>query len=72
MLTYESPDRWVQESQTQNITQVLSENNKCYVLITCGEPTNDGQMEVKMTYGGDPVLAAYLVASASEIMTERL
>ena len=47
---------WTQKDQ--KITQALSENNKCYVLITCGEPTQDGQMEVEMTYGGDPVLAA--------------
>ncbi len=52
----------------QQIADVLSENNKCYVLITCGEPSQDGQMEVEMTYGGDPMLAAYLVESASTIM----
>ena len=59
----------------QNIIKILSENNKCYVLITCGEPTQDGQMEVEMTYGGygeDPVLAAYLVESASTIMDDEL
>lgn len=46
----------------------LPKNNKCYVLITCGEPTKDGQMQVEMIYGGDRVLAAYLLESASTIM----
>ncbi|MBP7073926.1 MAG: hypothetical protein KBA81_00890 [Rhabdochlamydiaceae bacterium] len=62
-----------QKEQSQNITQALSENNRCYVLITCGQPTQDGQMEVEMTIGGDdPVLAAYLVESASTIMDDQL
>lgn len=50
----------------------LSEKNECYVLITCGEPTKDGQMSVEMTYGGDPVLAAYLVESASTMIDGEL
>lgn len=46
----------------------LSENNSCYVLITCGEPSKDGKMKVEMSYGGDPILAAYLVESAQNII----
>lgn len=46
----------------------LPENNACYVLITCGEPSKDGKMEVEMTYQGDPVLAAYLVESAQNFI----
>ncbi len=48
----------------QNVTNVLSKNNACYVLITCGEPCADGKMEVEMTYEGDACLAAYLIESA--------
>ncbi len=48
--------------------KVVSKNNSCYVLITCGEPSQDGQMEVEMTIGGDPVLAAYLVESAHSLI----
>lgn len=58
--------------QDHDLKETLSENNKCYVLITCGEPTQDGQMEVEMTYGGDPVLAQYLVESASTIMDKEV
>lgn len=45
----------------------LSETS-CYVLITCGEPSQDGKMEVEMSYSGDPALAAYLVESAHNII----
>ncbi|MGH2639866.1 MAG: hypothetical protein ACRDF4_11410 [Rhabdochlamydiaceae bacterium] len=72
MLKCSSRIAWARKDQGQTITQLLSENNQCYVLITCGEPTQDGQMEVEMTYGGDPVLAAYLVESASTIMDDAL
>lgn len=68
MLKHQIP--WTQKDQ--KITRALSENNKCYVLITCGEPTQDGQMHVEMTYGGDPVLAAYLVESASTFMEDQI
>ncbi len=52
------------------ITETLSENHPCYVLITCGKPKQNGQIEVEMTFGGDRVLAAYLLESASSIMDE--
>jgi hypothetical protein len=52
--------------------QGLLENKHCYVLITCGKPSQDGQMQVEMTYGGDPVLAAYLVESASSIIDKEV
>ena len=48
--------------------KALSENNSCYVLITCSEASKDGKMKVEMSYGGDPVLAAYLVESAQNII----
>ena len=60
--------RLAKTGHSSEITQELSQNNQCYVLITCGEPSQDGQMVVKMTYEGDPILAAYLVESASAII----
>ncbi len=39
-------------------------NSACYVLITCGAPSESGQMQVEMTYEGDKVLASYLLESA--------
>lgn len=49
------------------IKKTLGENNACYVLITCGSPSNDGKMEVEMSYEGDEVLAAYLVENAQQV-----
>lgn len=46
------------------VKNVLSKKNACYVLITCGEPSEDGKMQVEMTYEGDACLAAYLIESA--------
>lgn len=51
-----------------DVKQALGENNACYVLITCGTPSKDGKMQVEMSYEGDPLLAAYLVESAQNII----
>jgi hypothetical protein len=58
---------WPQRKSTVELRKALSENT-CYVLITCSEATKDGKMEVEMTYGGDPIIAAYLVESAQNII----
>jgi hypothetical protein len=52
----------------QDLRQVLAEKNACFVLITCGEPTEDGKMQVEMTYEGDASLAAYLIESAQGLI----
>lgn len=49
-----------------------SKKNACYVLITCGEPTEDGRMHVEMTYEGDTLLAAYLLENAQSILDDQL
>lgn len=59
---------WPQRKSAVEIKKALSENNTCYVLITCTKASKDGKMEVEMSYGGDPVLAAYLVESAQNII----
>lgn len=53
------------------IKKILSENNACYVLITCADPTQDGEMQVEMSYGGDEVLAAYLIDNAQQVFDDR-
>lgn len=55
---------WKSNGLTADLKKVLSKNKACYVLITCGEPSEDGKMEVEMTYEGDACLAAYLIESA--------
>jgi hypothetical protein len=52
----------------QDLRKELAEKNACYVLITCGEPTKDGKMEVEMIYEGDASLAAYLIESAQGLI----
>lgn len=46
------------------------QKHACYVLITCGEPSPEGKMQVEMTYSGDATLAAFLLASAQHLLEE--
>lgn len=48
------------------------EENACYVLITCGEPSEDGRMEVEFTYEGDASLASYLLESAQSYLEDKI
>ena len=54
----------------EQIQNTLGDNNACYVLITCSEPSADGKMNVEMSYNGDEVLAAYLVENAMQVFQE--
>jgi len=53
------------------IKRTLAKNHACYVLITCDEPTEDGSMQVEMTYEGDADVAAYLLQGAQNFMDEQ-
>jgi hypothetical protein len=48
----------------KRISQTLSKKHFCYVLITCEEPTEDGNIQVEMTYEGDATLASYILQDA--------
>jgi hypothetical protein len=48
----------------KRISQTLLKKHVCYVLITCAEPSEDGNMQVEMTYEGDAVLASYILQGA--------
>ena len=56
---------------SSTLKKFLTDNNECYVLITCKKPSIEGKMEVEMTYEGDACLAAYLIESAHGIMDEK-
>lgn len=43
----------------------------CCVLITCKEPTKDGQMDVELSFEGDEVLASFLIQNASQLIEEQ-
>lgn len=51
-----------------HLQEVLEQNPSCYVLITCGQPSDDGKMQVEMTYQGDVALASYLLEGAQYYM----
>ncbi len=44
----------------------------CYVLITCSEAGEQGEMKVAMEFEGDESLAAYLVNNASQVFEQKL
>ncbi len=60
----------MREDVQKRIRKTLAKNHACYVLITCDEPTEDGEMQVEMTYEGDATVAAYLLQGATSFMEE--
>jgi hypothetical protein len=56
---------------SEEIKAELSKDHKCYVLVTCNDPSEDGKMQVEMSYEGDPVLAAYLLQGAQSFLEEQ-
>ncbi len=42
--------------------------NACTIMISCNEPSEDGQMQVEMTCEGDEILASYLLQNAQSIL----
>lgn len=50
----------------ENLRKALTEDNECYVLITCSKPSDSGKMQVELTFEGDESLAAYLVETAKD------
>jgi len=55
---------------TDKITSFLKEQNSAYVLLTCSDPSELGQMQAEMLYSGDEVLVSYLIDSAKHILSE--
>jgi hypothetical protein len=55
----------------KRIMKKLAKDKVCYVLITCGGPTDDGNMQVEMSYEGDAALASYLVYGAQAFFDEQ-
>lgn len=64
-------DRGLREESShvsEELKRLLSQTNDCYVLITCGKMSEDGKIQVEMSYEGDADLAAYLIESAQNFM----
>jgi hypothetical protein len=54
----------------KRVRKLLEKDFEGYVLVTCRPASNDGKMQVEMSYDGDPVLAAYLMEGAQEYLEE--
>lgn len=54
----------------EEIREKISNKIACYVLITCEEPSPNGEMNVELTYDGDPVLAEFLIQGAQNYFDE--
>lgn len=42
----------------------------CYVTISCGKPSLEGNMEVQMSYEGDPILVRYLLETGLQSLED--
>lgn len=51
--------------------KTFSKNHAGYVLITCQNPTDDGNMNVEMTFGGSAALANILINGAQMYLDEQ-
>jgi hypothetical protein len=58
-------------SDRKRIKEKLAKDHICYVLITCAESSDKGEMEVEMTYEGDTALASYLLQGAQNLMEDQ-
>jgi hypothetical protein len=56
----------------KKIADHLAKNHTCYILITCNAAAADGNMQVEMTYEGDPALAACLLEGAQNMLDEQV
>lgn len=54
----------------KHVQDALAKNPSCYVLITCGKPSEDGELQVEMTYEGEASVASYLLQGAQFFMDQ--
>lgn len=55
----------------KHLKEVLKKNPSCYVLISCSQLSEEGNMDVEMTYKGDVRLVSYLLNDAQGILEEQ-
>ena len=54
------------------IKKALGSRCACCVLITCSEPSEEGKMDVEMSFEGEESLAAFLIENAGQVFDERI
>jgi len=47
-----------------------TDDHACTITITCGQPSDSGNMAVELTWDGDPVLASYLLENVQGVIAE--
>ncbi|CDZ81000.1 hypothetical protein BN1013_01528 [Candidatus Rubidus massiliensis] len=57
--------------QNNHIKEALSKQHACYVLITCDEPSEDGNIQVEMSHQGDTSLISYLIQGAQSYIDDQ-
>lgn len=50
----------------KQVKNMMTDDHLSYVLVTCRKSNSKDQLEVQMTFDGDPVLASYLVKGAQD------
>ncbi|MEN9343626.1 MAG: hypothetical protein RLZZ453_413 [Chlamydiota bacterium] len=60
----EKCEDWKLKISRQDLKEILTERYPCFVLMTCGNASAEGKIEVEMMYDGDASLAAYMIESA--------
>ncbi len=48
----------------EHLQKILDKKLSGYVLITCEEPSANGDMPIEMSYSGDEMLISYLLQNA--------
>jgi len=48
----------------EHLRKTLDKKLSCYILITCEEPSENGEMPIEMTYCGEESLVSYLLQGA--------
>ncbi len=59
------------EKPTEEIKKALDERHASYVLITCTDTSENGEMEVQMHFKGEDALLSLMLDNASQIFEER-
>jgi len=55
-----------ERDEVTQLKKALSQKHLSYVLITCTEPTHEGEMNVEMACEGDPDLLSMMVDGAKD------
>jgi hypothetical protein len=58
------------ENDIHKRVRKLLKDYEGYVLVTCLPPTTEGNMQIEMSYEGDPMLACYLMEGAQGYLDE--